>query len=1187
MRVLHIADVHIRTGVAGRARRADYLAVIDRLVALARSLAPPMMTVIAGDVLHDRTALDPHAVHVFRALMVGLAQAGPVVVIQGNHDHHPLHDCPDAPHDVLGELLRLASVPGVTYLDRSGHSVVNSVGFGVVTVHDSMPEGESRSGTAAPATAFPCHDPAARWNVALFHGQLQGSKGDGGSERSGVPPAWFAGYDAVMLGDQHVQQIGNHRAPAPPSTDILMSDDPNAPTWAFPGSLVQQSHGESLWNHGAIVWDLDARTLRPVHLACPRGFVTLRDDCIQYDGAWQKVALHVADPDFPRTVEARTRGDADAAIAVLEAAGISVSRARRALAEPGTADEPSAAPRLVTDWRECVAEKIDVSASVAASVLPSFGEPSLAAIAAARNGRLEKLARDAGAGGPLSKAKLRPRCLTWSGLLCYGDGNAVSFFADSGVVLVSGGNGAGKTSFLEVFLLALFGEGFPSRARGDSSAAIINVEREAAGADIEFELDGVGYRVSRKWARSPKDRSRALCRAAEVLAVAAGDAPAKVLCKGRAAVDEWVAQHVCTATDFLSGPMLSQSGDCDVLALSGRDMAALLERAYGLAGIDALGDLLTEATNAHKQVVARADALLHGVTRDDFDRARAEYKAARSAAKELKARMDAMPNPSAPKRKSLAAARETLDRLGVVQAEYDAWEHNKDAQALTAARALVLPGQGDLPCEQSEPTDARALDFATVATLWARYSDVAAATRRHGFQHSELLARPELQGCATAGLEVDYGAEMDRLSRAIARARTREKDAVELLRVAVAELDAARAANRDAVGADMADVFDECASAWPALPVERMRSVVRYIASAGSDHLPHQDVLCDALAVSEEVVGCDSFEGAMAAMGVARPCCGRAVKVGVRDCAEAVAAAERGVARERETVEELRAEYADAEKALKDQVLSRPDEAAVEAMRALDKAWSPLKDASFVDAVAARDAEIARLEAAVAAHVDARDATAARAVLEADDVATARERLRVELDALDLEAKAVEWGRVSQCDAVLKDSAAIDACRDRLATVSQAAARLKGVKNWLYSERIAPEVAGKVNAVVSRVSPGLSVSCVVSDDGGVGWSVLDAGRRVSPQRASGFQRFMISVALRVVFGGMLAPCSVAFIDEGFTACDQLHLSRVPEFLEYLVTSGHADTVVLVSHLAEIREHVPRVVDLRAGAPFVA
>ena len=84
--------------------------------------------------------------HVFRKLLVCLAELGQVVMIQGNHDHHPMHDDPETPNDVIFALVELAGIPGVMYLSKSGYYKIDNVGFGLTTVHGFVPHGKCKSG---------------------------------------------------------------------------------------------------------------------------------------------------------------------------------------------------------------------------------------------------------------------------------------------------------------------------------------------------------------------------------------------------------------------------------------------------------------------------------------------------------------------------------------------------------------------------------------------------------------------------------------------------------------------------------------------------------------------------------------------------------------------------------------------------------------------------------------------------------------------------------------------------------------------------------------------------------------------------------------------------------------------------------------------------------------------------------
>ena len=70
--------------------------------------------------------------------------------------------------------------------------------------------------------------------------------------------------------------------------------------------------------------------------------------------------------------------------------------------------------------------------------------------------------------------------------------------------------------------------------------------------------------------------------------------------------------------------------------------------------------------------------------------------------------------------------------------------------------------------------------------------------------------------------------------------------------------------------------------------------------------------------------------------------------------------------------------------------------------------------------------------------------------------------------------------------------------------------------------------------------------------------------------ASGFQRFVISLALRMsLFQDK--NCSQLFFDEGFTACDKLNLSIIPRFLKGLLKMFRS--VIVVSHIDIIRDNV--------------
>jgi hypothetical protein len=95
----------------------------------------------------------------------------------------------------------------------------------------------------------------------------------------------------------------------------------------------------------------------------------------------------------------------------------------------------------------------------------------------------------------------------------------------------------------------------------------------------------------------------------------------------------------------------------------------------------------------------------------------------------------------------------------------------------------------------------------------------------------------------------------------------------------------------------------------------------------------------------------------------------------------------------------------------------------------------------------------------------------------------------------------------------------------------------------------------------------------------INWLIqnLDATGSVGKQiisvcQASGFQRFVISLALRMSLYGN-KRCEQIFIDEGFTSCDKKNLSMVPEFLKGLLQEYKG--VVVMSHIDIIEENIEK------------
>lgn len=88
---------------------------------------------------------------------------------------------------------------------------------------------------------------------------------------------------------------------------------------------------------------------------------------------------------------------------------------------------------------------------------------------------------------------------------------------------------------------------------------------------------------------------------------------------------------------------------------------------------------------------------------------------------------------------------------------------------------------------------------------------------------------------------------------------------------------------------------------------------------------------------------------------------------------------------------------------------------------------------------------------------------------------------------------------------------------------------------------------------------------------------IDTKQLISIHQASGFQRFVISLALRMsLFSNK--TCKQLFFDEGFTACDKQNLSIVPTFLKGLLNVF--DSIIIVSHIDIIQDSTDMMTQIR-------
>lgn len=710
--LFHISDLHIRTGDRHKARYQEYQTVLQRFVdTLAHwpvEQRDAAVTVITGDLFHNKLKVESAGLDLLLDFLNKLTLWTPVYIVRGNHDYR--QESPDE-MDMLSPLLLKTGLRNVCYLDQTGHYLAGDVGFGLVTVQDALMAGAA-SGRIEALPPFP--DPAAFENVfakiALFHGTIEPAAPAIAAKQC-VPLSWFGeGYDVVLLGDIHLQQVRRvYKQEYNKTASALDANAPNAiciepgltwrirdpetgatvassQPWGYAGSLIQQHFGEPLIGHGFLHWNLEACTVDRYHVFNDCGWMTLKetsadaaaDRALLDHPAFPKLHLHIRMRD---TIEGaanavlqelqnrqhqaglclhtytllRTQGAAGDAS---EGCAISMrsmheqeqAQAKRDAFSMSTCNihDPASWCRFIEEkggavegesgqwkdfflkeqWRKSLLPEDDT----VRSVLPDHVLCKIRD----RNAKIEKLyasyesSPETAAGGAATHSTGLYKLLgvEWSYLLCYGEGCRFRFDAvpSDSIIAMNGRNGHGKTSFLEILCLALFGDGFPSRTTKQGS--IVHHAKPvtaSAWSRIEIAIPNESvcelqsqdtYILHRDFTTPSKPKQAILMR--RHTGIAGEEARDEILHRGKTAVDAWVRQTLGTLDGFLMGGMMTQHEDRDFFSLKPIEQRDLLDRALGMHASTRFVDWLKEARLAHAYVLDLVQALLQDIKKSQM-----------------------------------------------------------------------------------------------------------------------------------------------------------------------------------------------------------------------------------------------------------------------------------------------------------------------------------------------------------------------------------------------------------------------------------------------------------------------------------------------------------------------------------------------------------------------------------------
>lgn len=249
--VIHTADIHIPK----LKRQDEYAEQLTRFIEKCKEVAAPykreeVRIVISGDLFESKNAINNELIVFASTFLRQLQEIATVIVISGNHDL-VLSNLDRT--DTMTALFNTAAFANCKFLDamlgyESGCVVDDNIIWAVYSIYDdyarpSIEEAIAENGEPKKV-------------VGLYHGMVVGAKLDNGTVTDmGLGSDMFEGCDCVMAGHIHKRQTikrGN--------VEIV-----------YPSSLVQQTFGETVSQHGFEVWDMETMQHRFVELESDYG----------------------------------------------------------------------------------------------------------------------------------------------------------------------------------------------------------------------------------------------------------------------------------------------------------------------------------------------------------------------------------------------------------------------------------------------------------------------------------------------------------------------------------------------------------------------------------------------------------------------------------------------------------------------------------------------------------------------------------------------------------------------------------------------------------------------------------------------------------------------------------------------------------------------------------------------------
>lgn len=551
-KIFHLADIHIRN----YKRHEEYKEVFSRTYKyIDRHKTENSVIYIGGDLVHSKTDISPELVEMLSKFLNRMADLCPTLIILGNHDTNLNNR---SRIDALSPIVSILDNPNLHFLSENGYYKFAQLGINVLEVSTDPDEYLPIDGIKDSEV-----------KIAFYHGAVDGAKTDLGIELKNdrVKASMFKGYDLVLLGDIHKRQF--------------ISTDPFI---AYPSSLIQQNHGESLRGHGLLEWDLKTMVAKEIEILNNYGYVTLEVE---------KGEIKNWDENFPQKLRVRIKyKDTSLDERRLVQA---VVRSKRTVLEMTTQFENSTNSLEKEKFEIQDVRDVEYQNTLLTKYFENDEQVSPKIL-----DNLRQVNREVNS--ELGQSKLtrniiwKPLKFEFSNMFSYGEGNVIDFSKMTGTYGIFAPNATGKSSLFDALCFCIYDK----CSRTNKASEVMNQDKDSFYCILQYAIQDEIYYIEKTGKKYGKEGKVKVD--VDFYTYKDGE---KVSLNGsqRDQTNKVIREYVGTYEDFILTALSLQNNNSNFIEKTQKERRDLLSDFFDINVFEELNTIATENIKETRAVV--------------------------------------------------------------------------------------------------------------------------------------------------------------------------------------------------------------------------------------------------------------------------------------------------------------------------------------------------------------------------------------------------------------------------------------------------------------------------------------------------------------------------------------------------------------------------------------------------------